>query len=56
MYSCFYCGFTDSGCIEPRVRDLMLSRLLTTSAVLPKVGSIILIAHITPIWPPSSPR
>ena len=53
--ACFHCDFTSSGCIDARLRALMLSQLLTTSVVLPKMDYIISIAHMTLIWPPSSP-
>ena len=33
----------------------MLSQLLTTSAVLPNMDSMILIMHMNPSWPQSSP-
>ena len=34
----------------------MLSQLFTTSVVLPKMDSMISIAHMTPSWPQSSPQ
>ena len=52
--SCFHRKFTAFGSIDACMRAIMLSPLLTKSAVLPKMDSIILIAHMNPSWPPSS--
>ena len=52
----FHIDFTVSGCIFACLRVLMLSYMLTKRMVLPNMDSIILIAHTTPSWPPSSPQ
>ena len=54
--SFFHNDATNSGYIEPGLRAIMLSQLSTTSGVIPMVYSSILILHMTPSWPPSSPR
>ena len=54
--ACFHRDFNSSGCLDAHLGYLMLSQLLTTSVLLPKMDSMILIAHMTLSWPPSSPR
>ena len=51
----FHRDVTSYGCIDAGMSALILSQRLTTSAVLPKMDSMIWIAHMTPSWPPSYP-